>query len=35
MGNDVPFFWFLDPAFLIFAGIAFVGYVVWKAISNR
>ncbi len=29
MGNDVPFFWFLNPYFWIFFAICIVTYKVW------
>lgn len=35
MGNDVPFFWFLDPGFLAFCAIAGAAYLIWKFIESR
>ena len=34
MGNNVPFFWFLDPNFLTFCAICGVGYGIWKVIDH-
>jgi len=30
MGNDVPFLWFLDPGFIIFAAVVVVGYLIYQ-----
>ncbi len=34
MGNDVPFFWFLDPGFLAFAAVCAAGWGVFKLIER-
>ncbi len=34
MGNDVPFFWFLDPGFLTFFAVCAAGYGIWKLIDH-
>jgi hypothetical protein len=30
MGNDVPFLWFLEPGFLVFALVVGGGWAAWR-----
>lgn len=33
MGNDVPFFWFLDGDFLTFVVVCLMGYGLWQLVT--
>lgn len=34
MATQVPFFWMLDPGFLVFLAVVGIGWLIWKGISR-